>query len=503
MRLHGNEEARMSTSGTSAERPLAARLAAKICGFGKHQVTQRALAQARAGIIDTVGVTLAGMPESCTQILLRTPGVAEAPGQSLIFGTDRRTSALDATLVNGTASHALDYDDFSSVLGGHQSVPLVAALLALAEERRLSGERVLLAYIVGVETEIRLARAVHFHHYDKGWHPTSTLGTFGAAAATAYLLGLDEPQTTMALAIAASLAGGIKANFGTMTKPLHIGQCGRNGLLAALLADGRFEANPSVLEHHQGFLNVFNGPGTFDSDLMLANWAEPLEIESPTIALKQFPCCGSMHPAIMMMLNLVREEGIQANDVTKIEVLPHGRRLRHTDKPNPKTSIEAKFSVQYVTARALLDGAVRLKDFEGEAHNEPAIRRLLEKTEARPHPDMADDAVEQWGAEVIVLLKDGRRLSRRVDNLVGRGGDNPMSAEELWEKFDDCAQRALPREQIAPLFERLETLESVSDINQLTRLLQVSRVRGPKKPDTPISFAPRSGQEAPETTWVP
>lgn len=493
----------MTATLAGAEKTLAARLASKICSFGKHQVTKKAMQQAKTCIIDTVGVTLAGMPEDCTQILLRTPGVAQAPGQSLIFGTDRYTSALDAALINGTASHALDYDDFSSVFGGHQSVPLVAALLALAEERKLTGEKVLIAYIVGVETELRIARAVHFHHYDKGWHPTATLGTFGAAAAISHLIGLDEAKTTMALAIAASLASGIKANFGTMTKPLHIGQCGRNGLMAALLAESGFDANPAVFEHHQGFLNVFNGPGTFDAEKLFENWAEPLEIESPTIGLKQFPCCGSTHPAIMMMLKLVREEGIGADDVAKLEVLPHGRRLRHTDTPHPKTPIEAKFSVQYVVARALLDGAVRLKDFEGEAHNEPAIRRLLEITEARPHPDMADDAAEQWGAEVIVTLKDGRRLSRRVDNLVGRGGENPMSSEELWEKFDDCAQRILPREQVAPLFERLETLESVSDIGQLTRLLKVSNLRGARKPDAPVSFAHRSEQEAPETTWVP
>ena len=465
----------MAADAALRDTPLAARLAVKICGFDGKQVTKRAREQARTCFIDTVGVTLAGMQEEATRILLATPGVAEAPGQSLIFGTERRTSALDASLVNGTASHAHDFDDFSAVFGGHQSVPLVAPLLAVAEERRLTGEQVLLAYIVGVETEIRFARAVHFHHYDKGWHPTSTLGTFGAAAAICHLLRLDTAKTTMAIAIAASLAAGVKANFGTMTKPLHVGQCGRNGLLAALLAERGFDANPCVLEHHQGFLNVFNGPGTFDAERLLANWAKPLEIESQSIGLKQFPCCGSTHSAITAMLDLVREERIEADDVARLEVLPHGRRLRHTDTPHPKTPIEAKFSVQYVTARALLSGAVRLRDFEGRAFDDPAIRRLLDITEARAHPDMPDNAEEQWGAEVIVTLKDGRRLSRRIENLVGRGGDNPMSPEELWAKFDDCAQRVLAREQAAALFEKLGALESIADINQLTRLLQASR----------------------------
>jgi 2-methylcitrate dehydratase PrpD len=154
-----------------------------------------------------------------------------------------------------------------------------------------------------------------------------------------------------------------------------------------------------------------------------------------------------------------------------------------------------------VVARALQDGAVRLKDFEESAVTEPAIRRLLDVTTASAHLDMADDSPDQWGAEVIVTTKDGRRLSRRVDNMVGRGGDHPMTSDELWEKFSDCAVRALPREQIAPLFERLETLDTVAEIGQVTRLLEVSSLH--KKQPKKIVFAKASEQEAPETTWVP
>jgi 2-methylcitrate dehydratase PrpD len=481
--------------------PFATRLAEKVCGFSESDATERALAQAKAGIIDTVGVTLAGVPEPCTQILLEVEGIGGAPGSSLVFGTDRRTSALDATLINGTASHALDYDDFSGVLGGHQSVPLVAALFAIGEARHVSGRQLLTAYVVGVETEIRLARAVNYHHYDKGWHPTSTLGTIGAAAATAHLMRLDRQRTAMALAIAPSLSSGLKANFGTMTKPLHIGHCGRNGLMAALLAEAGFEANAAVFEHAQGFFNVFNGPGLYDADKALAQWGAPLEIEHSSIALKQFPCCGSAHPAIMMALKLRREEEIKAADVRRIEIMPHGRRLRHTNNPRPKTPLQAKFSVQYGVARALLDGAVRLEHFEGDSHLEPAVTRLLDVTQARPHPQMADDAAEQWGAEVIVTLADGRRLSRRVDNLVGRGGDNPMTPDELWEKFGDCAARSLPREQIAPLFERLETLEAARDVGLVTQLAEVRRRQGARPAVRPT--VQRAGQEAPESTWVP
>jgi 2-methylcitrate dehydratase PrpD len=475
--------------------PIALGLGERISRFSAGNATERALAQARTAIIDTLAVTLAGIPERCTQILLGTPGVCAAQGNSLVLGTQVRTSALDATLVNGTASHALDYDDFSGVLGGHQSVPLLAALLAVGEERKATGQQLLLAYLVGVETEIRLARAVNFVHYDKGWHPTATLGTIGAAAAVSRLIRLDAARTATALAIAASLSSGLKANFGTMTKPLHIGHCGRDGLLAALLAERGFDANRSIFEHHQGFFNAFNGPGNFDACKVLAGWGAPLEVEDKSIALKQFPCCGSTHPAIMMALKLAHEEKVRADDVLRLEILPHGRRLRHTNTPLPETPLQAKFSVQYVVVRALLDRSVRLKDFEEEAYREPAVMRLLAVTEARPHPDMADDSEQQWGAEVIVTLKDGRRLSRRIDELVGRGGDNPMSEGELWEKFSDCAARSLPRERIAPLFERLATLDSVGDVNQVTRLAEVG-AHNDRRSDGPISFARRDQQQA-------
>ena len=141
----------------------------------------------------------------------------------------------------------------------------------------------------------------------------------------------------MALSIAASLASGLKANFGTMTKPLHVGQCCRNGLLAALLAEGGFDAATDAFEHEQGFLNVFNGRGTYDVAKLFENWGQPWEIEASSIGLKQFPCCGSTHPAINMALNLRREEKIDAADIARIEIMPHGRRLRHTNTPHPQT----------------------------------------------------------------------------------------------------------------------------------------------------------------------
>jgi 2-methylcitrate dehydratase PrpD len=454
------------------EPAIAARLAEKICSITSDQVSPEALQWAVIAVVDTLAVTYLGAPEPCTALLLDTPGIGDAPGPALFFGTARRGSMLDAALVNGTAAHALDYDDVSGTVGGHPSAPMVAPLFAIAEAEHRSGRDLLVAFMVGVEVQHRIGRGVNFHHYTKGWHPTATLGIFGTTAAAAHLLRLDRQQVAVALAIAASFAAGIKANFGTMTKPLHVGHTARSGLLAALLAQRGYTANPAAIEHKQGFLEVFNGRGTYDIDKMFTDIDAPIGLD-PSLGLKQFPCCGSTHPAITMMLRLVKEEGITAADTAKIEILAQRNRLPHTNNPDPRSGLEAKFSIQYTTARALADGAVRLEHFEGEAHLDPHVRALMAITDTREHPDMPADGPNQFGSEVIVTTRDGRRLARRIDHLVGRGPDNPMSREELREKFTDCAKRVLAPSQCGALFEALMDLDAVDDIATLSRALEV------------------------------
>ena len=444
--------------------PFAVQLAAKICAFRAASVGTRAAAQAHACIADTVGVALAGSQSDCFRILLATPGIGDAPGMSSLCGMVRRTSALDAALINGVASHALDFDDVSAVLGGHPSAPLVAPCFALAEERALSGADVVAAYIVGVETETRLARAVHMHHYDRGWHPTATLGVYGAAAASARLLRLDVPQTATALAMAASLAAGLRANFGTMTKPLHVGQCARHGLLAALLAARDFSANPLALEHDQGFLRVFNGPGTFDTACALDGWGEPLEIESDALTLKRFACCGSAQAAILAALKIVDTRSFCFDDIRRVEIRLPYRYSRHTDRPDPRTPLEAKFSVQYAVARAFANGGVRSQDFEGDAIMEPRVRGLLALTQVIAQPGIADSATHRWSAEVTAVLKNGRHLTTAAD------GAEAMSADEQRKKFLSCATRVLPEDRARALYKRLCDLSAVGDIRDVTRL---------------------------------
>ena len=465
----------MTAAPESIARTIAGELARRIVALGYRDLPEQAIRWAKIGILDTVGVTLAGSVEDCTRIVAGVEGVGAASGPSLIFGSDRRVPALDAALINGTASHALDFDDVGESIGGHPSVPLVPAIVALGEQVGASGKDAILAYVVGFETESRIARAVHPHHYDRGWHPTTTVGVFGTVAAAARMLNLTETETATALSIAASLAAGVKANFGTMTKPLHVGHSARSGVLAALLAKGGFTAGNRAFEHPHGFFNVFNGAGNYDAAKVFENWADPLDIVDPGFGLKQYPCCGSTHPAIDAMLKLRREHAIDADDVAAIEVLTNPRRLPHTDKPRPTNGLEGKFSIQYVTARALLDGRVALGHFADAAVNEPRIRKLLPLVRAGAHPEMPAESAEQFAAEVVVTTRAGKRLAARVPHQICRGLANPMSEGELWAKFEDCALRALAPTQARPLFEMLQRLDAVAALADLTAMIAVRR----------------------------
>ena len=444
---------------------IAEALAERIASVRYDLLPEDALHWARVAILDTVGCTLAGADEPCARIVAR---VTAAPGPCLVFGTAQRVAPLDAALINGTAAHAHDFDDCSNTLGGHPSAPILPALFALAETRAVDGRAFVAAYVAGWEAETRIARSINFHHYEKGWHPTATIGVFGAAAACSHLLGLSPDATAKALALAASFSSGVKANFGTMTKPLHVGHSSRNGLFAALLASDGFTANPGAMEHRQGFLHVFNGEGNFNTEAILKDWGAPWDIVQPGVAIKQYPCCGSTHPAVDAMLSLVREHGLTPPMVERVDSWTHPRRLAHTNRPDPQSELDAKFSVQYCLARALLDRRVSLEHFEGDCFRDPAIVALLPRIHAAPHPDMSMASTEHFGAEVRATLTDGRVLTAKVARPLGRGPENPLPVELLEAKFLNCAARALPMEAAEELLAVLRRVDTLMDMRQAT-----------------------------------
>ncbi|WP_232090868.1 MmgE/PrpD family protein [Sphingomonas sp. HMP9] len=454
---------------------LATTLAEHLATINLSRASNDARRFAAMAVVDTIGITLAGAAEKATLIARRVLGGEGANGDAMILGTSLRTRVLDAVLINGTAAHAVDYDDMARSMGGHPSVPVVPVVVALGEQLGSTGAQVLEAFIIGYEAECRIGRVVHPHHYEKGWHPTSTLGVFGAAAAAARLLKLDVEKTAIAIAIAASSASGIKANFGTMVKPLHVGQAAHDGLMAALLASEGFTANPGALEHKQGFLQAYDGLDQVHPERMLAE-RDTLEVEQPETGLKQFPCCGSTHPAILAMIALAEAEAIDPAQVTALHIRMHRMRLPHTDNPDPQSPLGAKFSLQYVTARALIDRHVGLADFEGDAYRQPAIRRLLAVTSIDAFPDKEDG--NEFAAHVKVDLDDGRVLTGEAASAMGRGPRDPMSDVEMWRKFSDCAVSVLSPEQTRAAFDSLQRLDSEIPIRDILAPFAITLAAG-------------------------
>lgn len=423
---------------------------------------------AKVGLIDYTGVTLAGSTEPSGKIADVVVGGRDQTGPSLIFGSNARTTPLNAALINGTASHAQDFDDCNNTIGGHPSAPILPALIALSEQLGASGRDMVLAYVIGFETETSIARSVHFHHYEKGWHPTATMGVFGSTAACCKLMGLDKETTATALQIAVSLASGVKSNFGTMVKPLHVGHCSRNGLFAAMMAKEGFTSSPVAFEHKQGFFEVFNGAGNYHPEKIFEHWMKPFDIVEPAIAVKQYPCCGSTHPAVDAMINLVEREGLTPEMVKRVDSWTHPRRLAHTNRPDPQSPLDAKFSVQYVVARALMHGKVVLPHFDDTAYLDKDVRAVMEKIDAAPHPEMLNDDSGYLGAEVRVELMDGRVLSDRVKQARGRGSVDPLPMDKLRGKFDNCAALVLPADRIAALYDVVDHFVELPDVNAFT-----------------------------------
>jgi len=404
-----------------------------------------------------------------------------------VFGLAQRLAVTNAALVNGIAAHALDFDDCNNTLGGHPSAPILPGLFALADAMPVSGRDFIAAYVAGFETETRIARAVNFHHYDKGWHPTATLGVCGAAAAASRLFELTAAQAATALAIAASFSSGLKANFGTMTKPLHIGHCAQNGVMAAMLAREGMTASHDVFEHRQGFFEVFNGAGNYDPNAVLRDWAEPLDIVTPGIAIKRYPCCGSTHPAIDAMLDLVHAHRLTPDNVAHVVSWTHPRRLAHTNRPVLRSGLDAKFSVQYCLARALVDGEVVLSQFDDASYLDARVAEMMARIEAAPHPQMSLASGAHLGAEVTVTTTDGRRLTKAVDIAVGRTSEDPVPPAVLEAKYRDCAGRALTLDAVSRSLDLLASLEALDRVSTLTEVLAAGCVA--EQSDAPTALA--------------
>jgi 2-methylcitrate dehydratase PrpD len=420
-----------------------------------------ARARAAAAMLDTVGVILAGAGEPASRIVQRVVA-AEGGDGCRVFGTSATASATGAALANGTAAHALDYDDMCFVSLAHPSAPLVPAAFAAAEVARASGTALLDAYVVGFEIEGRLGALMNPRHYQRGWHNTSTLGSIGAAAAACRLLGLNARATGHALAIAASEACGIKENFGTMVKPLHAGLAARNGVLAALLAREGMTASTLAIEGPQGFLRAMDSQNTGIDDA-IADLGSRWEIIDTGITVKLYPSCAGTHPSLDAILDMRRDVGFTAADVERIDVEVDSITPTVLIYDRPATGLEAKFSMPFCAAAAVVDGHLGLETFETAHLADPQIKALMERVTMTVDPAFDNGAPALTQARVTIRLTGGRVMSRAANGARGYPA-NPATDAELDAKFLSCARRALSADGAQRALELLRGIASIRDM---------------------------------------
>jgi len=436
----------------------------------------RAVKNAKATILDCLGVTLAGSREpgvrKLAELVRENGGYPEAS----VIGLGLKTSTLFAALVNGAMTHVLDYDDSSESMKGHPSGAVLSTVLALGERMRASGKEILEAYILGVEAETKIGSEISIEHYEQGWHATATLGTIGAVVAASKILKLNTEETRMALGIASSTAGGLRQNFGTMTKPLHVGNAAKNGLVAALLARKGFTADKNVLESPFGFCKTFSKKNEYNFSKISEKLGNPFDVVSPGIIVKKYPCCRSAHAGIEAITHLIKEYEISPEEVKSIKVKVNQEVPGILIHNHPKTGLEGKFSMQFCVAIALLDGEVGLRQFSDKKVLDEGTQELMRKVEMYPDPQLK-------GRETVVTvkLKDGKEYSYKADEKIKGHPENPLTRQELISKYQNCARLVLPEKEITQSINLVENLEELSDINELTSVMANPEALGPAR----------------------
>jgi 2-methylcitrate dehydratase PrpD len=404
---------------------------------------------ARHCILDWFACAVAGSAEPLSRIL--RDELVTGEGEASIIGTGQRTGARTAALVNGAAGHALDYDDTHLVMGGHSTVPVFPAALALAEELDRSGAELLAAFVAGVEVEARLGAGIGPSHYAKGWHVTSSIGIFGSAAAASRLLELDAEQFGRAMGLAASQASGLKANFGTMTKPFHAGHAAERGLLAAQLARRGFTANPDALDANQG-LGQAAGDGHWHTEQMdaLDDWLLPQTL------FKYHAACYLTHAAIEATAALAPP----AATVDRITVTVNPGTLDVCAIPRPRTGLEAKFSLTATTAFTVLGiDTTDPASFVDEKAADERVRSLIERVTVTTDSSLRNTQVR------VEIVDDGRTRVAEHDTGVP-ATDLEAQGARLRAKFSSLGEPLLGADAKA-LAERVEHLTALSSARQL------------------------------------
>ncbi|WP_426955457.1 MmgE/PrpD family protein [Muricoccus radiodurans] len=452
----------------------AARLAAW-CAEVPRGWSAASLEGARRAIVDTIAVMLAGQDEACTTNT-RHAVRGWGDGPCHVMG-GRPQAAPWAALVNGTAAHALDYDDVLDPAMSHPSAALVPAVLALAEAENASGAEALDAFLVGFEVLARLGEAMNLVHYQRGWHTTLSLGSMGVAAACARMLRLDAGRMAMAISLATSMAGGSKRQFGTMAKPLHAGLAAKNGLVAAQLAASGVTAVDDPFEGRWGYIELMAGDTAPGLARAVQRIGDPPAMEQYGAWAKAYPCCASTHRPV----DALRSLGLRPDAVTRIEAAVSEVAAANLRYRIPHTPNEARFSLPYCLAATLADGTLTVSSFTPEAIARPTLRPIMERVTMTVDPELTADrpVTESFERGTLdVTLADGTR--KRVAVLTPRGHpDAPLSEADLEAKFRDCASPALTPAAVDAALERLSHFGRLERVSELTSTLSNLAIAGP------------------------
>jgi 2-methylcitrate dehydratase PrpD len=432
-------------------------------------VSPLATARARDAVIDTIGCIFAGAHDGATRSVAKAfASECSRTGPSWIAGYGRASPAV-AALVNGTAAHSLDFDDNFHPARAHASAVLIPALLAIATvDEAISGRQFIDAYLVGLDAQAAVGFGVNPSHYNAGWHGTSTVGCIGAAAGVARLLNLARRDIAQAMSIATSFAAGPKGQFGTPVKPLHAGMAARHAVEAGLLARAGMAGRLDILEGSQGFLELFGGDAP--SGWHGLEWGDRHVIEMRGLVTKRQPGCASTHRAIDAVLELAEEVCFSEDDIASIDTLVGLSAARNLAYPDPQDEMQARFSMQYCVAAALVQGKLSLADFTPDAIHRPAIRRLMPRIVMKAYAAAQERGVERLPHRVTVTLADGRCFTR--ERLHAKGAiAAPLSEADRRAKFEDCLAWA-GVVNVGQIYDHLLALDQAPSVRQLVENIQ-------------------------------
>ncbi|MBI3967196.1 MAG: MmgE/PrpD family protein [Chloroflexi bacterium] len=448
-------------------------VAERVCEVGLVDAPPEAVRIAKDTFLDTVGCMLAGSAEPGGRKIAdfaRRMG----SGPASIVGRPERVSSYMAALANGTSAALLDFDDTNWRLIGHPSGSLVPAVVAIGEERRVSGRAALEAYMVGFEAVTKIARGLMPGMHTHGRHSTGALGVFGATAACAKLLQLDATQTATAFGIAASCSGALQGNWGSMTKGLHSGEAAANGLMSARLAADGFTARPDIFECKYGFAQTGVLDGSARLDEIGRDFANPWDCVDPGVGIKLFPSGTVSFCAGECALELVTRHAFEPSAIESVEWRMTGPGYGLSRFPVPNDPEEAYYSTPWAIAAGLVDRKIGLAQFSAERIGDPAVRALCAKVKLSVHPDFVtvDDPKDNVAGELVVRLKDGRELRHFRRRPRAYPGGEPWTRDQLLGKYREAAGRALDPECVERSIELLSEIETLPNLTELTEMLR-------------------------------